>query len=147
MLGLVEQVDAGGNRTHPYVGLAIALAAGAVFWGVFEWCVARALLLFAESTALTHGVPLGEPASGSTEGGGPFEHMASTSSDERQPKTLPDDLIPVEVVAEILGMPVRKARRRMSLLDAPNPAVTSFGRGELWSQAEVRAWMDSRNAS
>jgi hypothetical protein len=43
---------------HPYVINGILVMVGATIGGIFYWCVARALRLFAEHVALTHGVDL-----------------------------------------------------------------------------------------
>jgi hypothetical protein len=47
-----------GSNTHPYVGSGIAIMVGALVGGIFYWCVARALRLFAEHVATAHGVDL-----------------------------------------------------------------------------------------
>ena len=46
------------NTHHPYTDLGVAVMCAAVVGGVFNWCIARALRLFAASAALSHGVDL-----------------------------------------------------------------------------------------
>jgi hypothetical protein len=42
------------DSSHPYAGLGFGMAATSVVGGMFNWCVARALRLFAEHTASVH---------------------------------------------------------------------------------------------
>jgi hypothetical protein len=46
--------EEGFETTHPYVGMGFALAGASVVSGMFNWCVARALHLFAEHIAAVH---------------------------------------------------------------------------------------------
>lgn len=49
------------SSSHPYVGAGLTLIAVAIVAGVFNWCVARALKLFATDVALRNGVTFEAP--------------------------------------------------------------------------------------
>lgn len=50
--------EEGYDTVRPFVGLGIAVMASSLVAGVFNWCIARALHLFAESTAVSVSVDL-----------------------------------------------------------------------------------------
>lgn len=77
-LGVVAAVvlgfrTSGGN--HPYVGLGLAVAASSIFGGLFNWCVARALHVYAEHTALSCSVDL--------------DHLSPADRGDEPPATVP----------------------------------------------------------
>ena len=49
------------TSTHPWVVAGIGLATGALLFGLFLWCVGRALHIYAEDTAARHGDPISLP--------------------------------------------------------------------------------------
>ena len=49
------------TSTHPWVVAGIGLATGALLFGLFLWCVGRALHIYAEDTAARHGDPIWLP--------------------------------------------------------------------------------------
>jgi len=51
-------IDSLGNTTHPYVALGIGITVAALVQGVFVWCIARALRLFAVTTAADYDIDL-----------------------------------------------------------------------------------------
>lgn len=48
----------GYDTTHPFIGLGVVVAASSLFAGLFNWCAARALHIYAEHTALSCSVDL-----------------------------------------------------------------------------------------
>jgi hypothetical protein len=56
--------DEGYDTGHPYVGLGFGLAAVSVVSGMFNWCIARALQLYAEHTAAVHAATPAPSSSG-----------------------------------------------------------------------------------
>jgi hypothetical protein len=142
-----KQPDPSGNTTHPYVVLGIALAGAAIFWGVFEWCIARALLLFAESTALGHGVALSAPGPGGPAGtGGPLtsqDNLIGTKRDEHF-DIKEHDLIDINIAAGIIGTPGNRkdADRKLRQEGAPRIIYDNWGRTR-WSRTEVESWAAS----
>jgi hypothetical protein len=57
VLGIQTSED-GYDTTRPYIALGLVVAASSIFGGIFNWCLARAMHLFAEHTAIVHSIDL-----------------------------------------------------------------------------------------
>jgi hypothetical protein len=57
-VAMQTSTDVLGDTTYPYVALGVGIVAAAVVQGVFLWCVARALKLYAVSTAARYDIDI-----------------------------------------------------------------------------------------
>lgn len=73
----------GYGSDHPYVVLGLVIMASSIFSGLFNWCVARALHVYAEHTALSYSVDLDDPPSDGDDGP-PAAPRAPVPSDGRR---------------------------------------------------------------